>query len=71
LVTEYCIGSGLADLIAFDKGGKIYIIETKLSKNTDRRKALAQLIEYASQITRYDTFEDLKDKIWRKNREDP
>ena len=65
LVKEYPTNTGQADLIAFDEGGRIYIIETKLHKNYDKRKALAQLIDYASQIVMHDTFEDFKEKIHR------
>ncbi len=67
LVTEYPTITGRIDLIAFDKGGKIYIIETKLHRNYDKRKALAQLIDYASQIVMHDTFEAFKEKIRRES----
>ena len=65
LVKEFPTSTGQVDLIAFDEGGRIYIIETKLQRNYDKRKALAQLIEYASQIAMHDTFEDFKEKIHR------
>jgi len=63
LVTEYPTETGRVDLIAFDEGGKIYIIETKLHKNYDKRKALAQLIDYASQIAMHDTFETFRERV--------
>jgi Holliday junction resolvase-like predicted endonuclease len=65
LVTEYPTNTGSVDLIAFDEGGKIYVIETKLHRNYDKRKALAQLIDYASQIAMHETFEDFKEKVRR------
>lgn len=65
LVKEFPTSTGQVDLIAFDEGGRIYIIETKLQRNYDKRGALAQLIEYASQIAMHDTFEDFKEKIHR------
>ncbi|WP_456468484.1 hypothetical protein [Archaeoglobus sp.] len=66
LVKEYSVNTGSVDLIAFDESGRIYLIETKLHRNFDKRKALAQLIDYASQIAMHDTFEDFKEKIHRK-----
>ncbi|RLI83565.1 hypothetical protein DRP04_01020 [Archaeoglobales archaeon] len=66
LTTEYPVNTGSVDLLAFDEGGRIYLIETKLHKNYDKRRALAQLIDYASQIAMHDTFEDFKAKIYRK-----
>jgi len=65
LVTEYPTNTGRIDLIAFDEEGRIYIIETKLHRNYDKRKALAQLIDYASQIVMHDTFEAFKEKVRR------
>ena len=63
LMTEYQVSTGSIDLIAFDKGGRIYLIETKLHRNYDKRKALAQIIEYASQIAMHETFEVFKNKV--------
>jgi hypothetical protein len=48
LTREYGIPSGSIDLLGIDDDGYIYIIETKLYRSSERRKALAQVIEYAS-----------------------
>ena len=37
LTTEYPINTGSVDLLAFNEGGRIYLIETKLHKNYDKR----------------------------------
>jgi hypothetical protein len=47
LTKEYGVPSGSIDLLGIDDG-YIYIIETKLYRSSGRRKALAQVIEYAS-----------------------
>ncbi len=66
LVKEYPVNTGSVDLVAFDEDGRIYLIETKLHRNYDKRKALAQLIEYASQIAVHDTFEKFKEKVFNR-----
>jgi len=47
LAREFWTNSGRIDVIAIGAKGDIYIIETKLIKNTDRREILAQIIDYA------------------------
>jgi RecB family endonuclease NucS len=42
LAKEYSVATGSIDLICVDREGKIYLIETKLQKNSDKRKAVAQ-----------------------------
>ena len=56
LAREFESGSGPIDVIAIDAEGKIYIIETKLGKNPDRREILAQIIDYAGAM--WDKFKD-------------
>lgn len=65
-VSEYPVPTGSIDLLAVDEDGGIFLIETKLHKNYDRRKAIAQLLEYASQLALHDTFESFEDKIYAK-----
>ena len=54
-------GSGPIDVLAVDQQGDIYIIETKLKKNPDRRKILAQIMDYAGAMWNrfgdFNTFE--------------
>ena len=56
LAREFESGSGPIDVIAIDAKGDIYIIETKLKKNSDRREILAQVIDYAGAM--WDKFRD-------------
>jgi len=62
LAREYPIASGSIDLLCIDNESKIYIIETKLRKNSDRRQAIAQLIDYAAQLSK-ESFETFQEKI--------
>jgi len=55
---EFPTTSGPIDVIAIDTRGEIYIIETKLKKNTDRREILAQVIDYAGAM--WDEFRDFE-----------
>jgi len=59
LVTEYSIATGSIDLVCVDSEGRLYLVETKLQRNTDRRQAVAQIQEYASQMhdEKFSTFE--------------
>ncbi len=41
---------GYIDLLGVDADGEIYIIETKLAKNADKRRILAQALDYGSAI---------------------
>ncbi|MFQ6121052.1 MAG: hypothetical protein ACE5KE_14350, partial [Methanosarcinales archaeon] len=43
-------GAGSIDLLAIDASGLITIIELKLERNTDIRKSIAQVIEYAANL---------------------
>jgi len=50
LKREFGVSSGSIDLLGIDDEGYIYIVETKLYRSSERRKALAQAIEYASAL---------------------
>jgi hypothetical protein len=50
LTREFVVPSGSIDLLGIDDEGYIYIVETKLYRSSERRKALAQAIEYASAL---------------------
>ncbi|WP_297437479.1 hypothetical protein, partial [Thermococcus sp.] len=49
-IREFGTSSGSIDIMAIDNVGDIYIIETKLSKNADKRKVLAQILDYAAAL---------------------
>ena len=52
-VREYPTNSGPIDALGFDRLGNIYIIETKLYKNSDKRKVLAQVLDYGASLWKH------------------
>ena len=50
LAREFGTSSGPIDAIGLDQNGEIYIIETKLYKNPDKRLVLAQILDYGAAI---------------------
>jgi hypothetical protein len=48
LMREFSVPSGSIDLLGVDGDGYIYIIATKLYRSSERRRVLAQALEYAS-----------------------
>ena len=64
---EFQTYSGPIDLIGFDNKGNIYLIETKLYKNSDKRRVLAQVLDYASAIKiDYQNFDKFQDELEKK-----
>ena len=60
---------GPLDILGIDQYGGIYIIETKLYKNPDRRKIMAQAWDYSGGLSTFkNDFELFKDKIKAANR---
>lgn len=47
---EFPTQSGPVDALAFDEYGNIYLVETKLYKNPDKRTVVAQVIDYGSSL---------------------
>jgi hypothetical protein len=62
LVDEYPTDAGSIDILCVDENGRIYIVETKLQKNSDRRVVVAQLLDYAAQMGK-ETFDTFQSKI--------
>lgn len=62
LSREFTVGSGSIDALGIDNNGDIYIIETKLYKNPDKRLVVAQLIDYGASLWRNssDSYEFLQ-----------
>jgi CRP-like cAMP-binding protein len=51
LAREVQCGAGVADFVAVDQQtGQLVIIETKLARNGDRRRVVAQVLDYASDM---------------------
>ena len=49
---EFPTNSGPIDAIGIDKDGEIYIVETKLYKNPDKRLVVAQVRDYGASLWR-------------------
>lgn len=47
---EFQVGSGRIDALGFDQKGNIYVVETKLARNTDKRSVVAQVLEYGAAL---------------------
>jgi len=68
---EFPTNSGPIDALGFDKDGEIYIIETKLFKNPDKRLVVAQILDYGASLWHsYSDFNDfisaINDKVNKK-----
>jgi hypothetical protein len=50
LAKEYPAGTNRIDILACDKDGNVYVIETKLIKNSDKRRTLAQVLDYGAAL---------------------
>ena len=55
---EFKTESGPIDALAIDKDGEIYVVETKLYKNPDKRTVVAQAIDYGASLWRHCTYDD-------------
>ena len=60
LFREFITNSGSIDALGIDKEGEIYIVETKLYKNPDKRLVVAQVLDYGASLwrsfTNFDEF---------------
>jgi len=61
LAREFYTSSGPIDAIAIDGNGELYIIETKLYKNTDKRFVLSQVLDYGAAL--WNDYRDYRDFI--------
>lgn len=52
LAREFPSASGSIDALGIDQEGNVYVIETKLYKNADKRRVLAQVLDYGASIWR-------------------
>lgn len=53
LAREYGTNSGPIDALGVDQDGNMYVIETKLYKNPDKRIVLAQALDYGASLWRH------------------
>ena len=64
---EFSTESGPIDAFAVDKDGDIYIVETKLYKNQDKRTVVAQALDYGAALWKH--FGDFSEFIRRLDEE--
>jgi hypothetical protein len=50
---EFATNSGPIDALGFDQYGNIYVVETKLYKNADKRTVVAQALDYGASLWRH------------------
>lgn len=60
---EFPTDSGSIDALAIDKDGDLYVIETKLFRNADKRMVVAQAMDYGASLRRHSDFAVLKSRI--------
>src|SRR3989338_3381026 len=53
LAREFPTNSGPIDAIGIDKYGELYIVETKLYKNADKRTVVAQSLDYGAALWKH------------------
>lgn len=59
LAREFPTDSGPIDALGVDKDGEIYLVETKLYKNPDKRLVVAQVLDYGAFLWRsYNNFDE-------------
>ena len=64
LKREVSTDSGRVDVLGIDQKGGIYLIETKLHSNPDKRNVVAQILDYGASLWRHcDDLDDLLRKF--------
>ena len=63
LCREFPTNSGPIDALGVDKDGNIYLVETKLYKNPDKRLVVAQVLDYGASLWKGYTFEGFINQI--------
>src|SRR4030042_166066 len=58
VVREFSTESGPIDALAIDKDGDIYVVETKLYKNPDKRIVVAQALDYGASLWRHSDYNE-------------
>ncbi|MCK9435253.1 MAG: hypothetical protein M0R32_10720 [Candidatus Cloacimonetes bacterium] len=60
---EFRTESGPIDALAVDQDGDIYVVETKLYKNPDKRTVVAQALDYGASLWRHSNFDEFMAKV--------
>lgn len=64
--TQLSTKAGILDILFITRSGRIVILEAKLWRNPEsKRKVIAQILDYASELTRW-SFEDLEREVSRR-----
>ena len=63
IAREFSTESGPIDALAIDKDGDIYVVETKLYKNADKRMVVAQALDYGASLWRHSDYNEFINKI--------
>lgn len=50
LAREFATNSGPIDAVGIDRDGELYLVETKLYKNPDKRTVVAQVLDYGASL---------------------
>lgn len=59
LAREFATNSGPIDAVGIDRDGELYLVETKLYKNPDKRTVVAQVLDYGASLWKSHTdFDD-------------
>jgi len=65
LAREFSTNSGPIDAVGIDHEGQLYLVETKLYKNPDKRTVVAQVLDYGASLWR--TLADFDDFLLQLN----
>ena len=65
LAREFGTESGPIDAVGIDQDGQIYLVETKLYKNPDKRTVVAQVLDYGASL--WKTLNDFDDFLIKLN----
>jgi hypothetical protein len=64
LAREFPTASGPIDALGIDQEGNIYVIETKLARNPDKRYVIAQVLDYGAALWRqYENLDEFIEKV--------
>ncbi len=64
LAREFATKSGPIDALGVDKDGEIYLVETKLYRNPDKRTVVAQVLDYGASLwSNYRDFSNFVEQI--------
>ena len=63
LAREFSTSSGPIDAVGIDADGEVYLVETKLYKNPDKRNVVAQVMDYGAALWKNTDFSGFTDRI--------